>query len=110
MSRLRPAAFKPELKILPPYVPSGQVVVNPQMLIMARRSRSVELSEVSERTGISIHRLRRMENGKLDPTHQEVEILSDAYYYPQSLFFEEGKIEPITSVTFREAWDEAVAA
>ncbi len=65
--------------------------VNPNMVILARESRSMTQGQLAVSLGITQGKLSKIEHGLLSVSQEEVKSLSEALGYPESFFFETGE-------------------
>lgn len=64
---------------------------NPEMLILARESRSVTQGELAEKTGLNQSSISKFEQGIKEIPDDRVRELADALGYPAAFFYEEGR-------------------
>ena len=77
--------------------------VNPNMLILAREARGYNQKDVSERTGVSVSNISKMENEAYATSQSYLESIAQATDFPLSFFYQQGDILPdATSYRKRE--------
>lgn len=65
--------------------------VNPNMVILARESRSMTQGQLAVSLGITQGKLSKIEHGLLSVSKEEVKSLSETLGYPETFFFETGE-------------------
>ena len=64
---------------------------NPDMLSIARDIRMMTQTALSKETGLSQSKISRFQNGKAEPTDDDVLRLSEVLEFPVAFFFQVGK-------------------
>lgn len=70
---------------------------NPEMLTLARMSRTVTQLELAEAAGTTQGRVSKIEHGLLEPTDDLVERFSKVLNYPTAFFFQTGFMQTLPS-------------
>lgn len=68
---------------------------NPQMLILARRSRGMRQTALAHRVEVSQGMLSKAENGRVEVGENFVKRCAAALDYPPSFFYQPGEITPL---------------
>src|SRR5262245_57039863 len=77
--------------------------VNPNMIILARESRSMTQSQLAQELGFRQGKVSKYESGLLQPSKEALDEWCRVLDYPQHFFFESGNIYPLGIHFYRKA-------
>lgn len=69
--------------------------VNPHMITIARESRAMQQSQLSEQTGISKFAVNRLENSIHEASETSLALIAKELHYPRDFFYQEGEAQPV---------------